>query len=112
MTSHEEPEKLSHKEGSKRRLPWQRYGRDLLDFALGFKNAVIVIFAWILISEIAGYSILDLVISIISLMLYPLNLLLFNTGFSDINVPEVFFLLIPLVTLIVVGFLIIISTED
>ncbi len=112
MTSQEERGKVSHEKRSRRELHWQQYIREMLDFVLGFRNAIIIILAWIVISEIAGYSVLDLLRSIISLFLYPVNLLLFNTSFNDINVPEVFFLLVPLVTLITVGFLIIVSTED
>lgn len=112
MTAQEEQERVSNEKSQKKRLHWQQYTRDMLDFILGFRNAIMIILIWIFISEISGYSVLKIFISIVSLILYPINLLLFNTDFSDINVPEVFFLLVPLVALITVGFLIIVSTED
>lgn len=88
------------------------YAKDLLNFVVEFKSAIIIICVWILVSEIAGYSIFNLLRSIFRLLLYPLNLVLFNMKFSAIDVPEVFFLLVPLITLITIGFLVIISTED
>ncbi|MFX0015607.1 MAG: hypothetical protein ACFFB2_11500 [Promethearchaeota archaeon] len=112
MTSQDESGKVANERKSKKELQWQQYAREVLDFILGFRNAIIIIFAWILISQISGYSVLNILGSIVSLLFYPINLLLFNTGFNEINVPEVFFLLVPLMILIIVGFLIIISTED
>ncbi|MFX0206383.1 MAG: hypothetical protein ACFFDT_10375 [Candidatus Hodarchaeota archaeon] len=112
MASQEESGEVIQEERSRRQLQWQNYAREVLDFVLGFRNAIIIIFAWIFISEISGYSVFTLLGSIISLFLYPINLLLFNTPFNETDVPEVFIILLPLVTLIVVGFLIIVSTED
>ncbi|MFX0124685.1 MAG: hypothetical protein ACFFAE_13730 [Candidatus Hodarchaeota archaeon] len=112
MTSQEERGNVTREKKSRRQLKWQQYTREILDFILGFRNAMIIIVTWIFVSEIAGYSVLDLFGSILSLFLYPVNLLLFNTDFSDINVPEVFFILVPLIALITIGFLIIVSTED
>ncbi len=112
MTSQEEDERVSHEKLHKRRLHWLQYTRDMLDFILGFRNAIFIILIWIFIADISGYSVIDLLESIVNLILYPVSLLLFNTGFSDINVPEVFFLLVPLVALITIGFLILVSTED
>jgi len=112
MASQEESGELTQEEKSKRQLQWQNYAREVLDFVLGFRNAMITILAWIFISEISGYSVLNLLRSVISLFLYPFNLVLFSTPFDEIDVPEVFLILLPLVTLIVIGFLIIVSTED
>lgn len=77
-----------------------------------FKAGFIIIFVWIFVGEISGYSILTLFQSIIRLVLYPLNWFLYKTKFGLTEIPEVFILLMPLVLLITVGFLIIISTED
>ena len=112
MASQEETGEITQEEKSKRQLQWQNYLREGLDFILGFRNALIIIFVWVFVSEIAGYSVLNIFGSIIGLFLYPVNLLLFNTPFNETNIPEVFIILLPLVTLIVVGFLIIVSTED
>jgi len=112
MASQEERGELTQEEKSRRQLQWQNYAREVLDFMLGFRNAIIIIFAWIFISEISGYSVLYLFRSIITLLLYPINLVLFGTPFDEIAVPEVFLILLPLVALIVIGFLIIVSTED
>ncbi|MHA2224297.1 MAG: hypothetical protein ACXAC8_03795 [Candidatus Hodarchaeales archaeon] len=79
--------------------------------------ALFVFIAWLVIAQIAGYSILSTAVAIIKLIIYPFllllaPLLLINADFDSMNIPEVFILLIPLVVLVTVGFLIIISTED
>lgn len=112
MGSQEESGEITREKNSRNQLQWQNYAREVLDFILGFRNAILMIFTWILISEISGYSVLYLLRSIINLFLYPINLVLFNTPFDTIDVPEVFLILLPLVVLIVIGFLIIVSTED
>ena len=86
--------------------------KNLLDLIIDFKAGIIVIITWLVVAQVSGYSLTSIIWSIIKLILYPLNLLLFNTEFSSIDVPEVFILLVPLVVLTTVGFLIIISTED
>jgi hypothetical protein len=77
-----------------------------------YKSAIIIIIAWISISEIAGYSIIDLFTTIFKLIIYPYNWIVYRTQFELTGIPEIFVLIIPLVVLITVGFLIIISTED
>ncbi|MFX0183607.1 MAG: hypothetical protein ACFE95_11045 [Candidatus Hodarchaeota archaeon] len=89
-----------------------QFVKDIPDLIIEFKGAIIVIAVWLIIGDIAGYSIVTLIISIVKLIFYPLLLLFFNTGFSAINVPEIFILMVPLVILMVVGFLTIIATED
>ena len=86
--------------------------KNLLDLIIDFKAGIIVIITWLVVAQISGYSLTSIIWDIIKLILYPLNLLLFNTEFRSIDVPEVFILLVPLVVLTTVGFLIIISTED
>ncbi len=86
--------------------------KDLPDLIIEFKAGIIVIITWLVVAQLSGYSLTSIIWSIIKLILYPLNLLLFNTKYSSIDVPEVFILLVPLVVLTTVGFLIIISTED
>ncbi|MFX0049853.1 MAG: hypothetical protein ACFFAJ_01645 [Candidatus Hodarchaeota archaeon] len=77
-----------------------------------YKSAIIIIIAWISISEIAGYSIIELFTTIFKLIIYPYNWIVYKTQFELTGIPEIFILIIPLVVLITVGFLIIISTED
>lgn len=89
-----------------------QFVKDLPDLIREFKGAIIVIIIWLIVAQIAGYSIVTIIISIIKLLLYPLNLVLFSTSFSAINVPEVFILMVPLVILVIAGFLTIIATED
>jgi len=86
--------------------------KDAPDLIREFKGSIIVIIIWLIVAQIAGYSIIILISSIIKLMLYPLSLLIFNTSFDAINVPEVFIIMIPLVILMIAGFLTIIATED
>ena len=86
--------------------------KDIPDLLKEFKGAVIVIIVWLIVAQLAGYSVTSTIISIIKLVLYPLYLLLFNTEFSDMNIPEIFILMMPLVLLTFTGFLIIIATED
>jgi hypothetical protein len=86
--------------------------KNLLDLIIDFKAGIIVIITWLVVAQFSGYSLTSIIWSIIKLILYPLNLLLFNTQYRSIDVPEVFILLVPLVVLTTVGFLIIISTED
>ena len=86
--------------------------KDLLDTIIDFKAAIIVIITWLIVAQISGYSLTSTIWSIMKLILYPLNLILFNAEFSSIGVPEVFILLIPLVFLTLICFLIIITTED
>lgn len=86
--------------------------KDLADIIFEFKGGIITIITWLVVAQFSGYSLISIIWSIIKLILYPLNLLLFNTKFSSIDVPEVYILLVPLVVLTTVGFLIIISTED
>lgn len=103
MSSQDNPSKLSKLNELIKNLP---------DFIKEFKGSIIAIIAWLVVAELAGYSLIRTLWSIIKLIIYPLNLLLFNLSFKTINVPEIFILLIPLIILISVGLLIIISTED
>ena len=89
-----------------------RYVKEIPDLLLDFKNTVLVIFVWIIVSEVSGHSVIDLLTSIFRLIIYPINWLLFNTGFEYTGVPEVFILLIPLMLIVSLGFLILISTEN
>jgi len=77
-----------------------------------FKGAIIILIAWLIVSEIAGYSIIIVFRSIFRIILYPLNWVLFKTSFKATGIPEVFLLLMPLVILLTVSFLVIIYTED
>lgn len=86
--------------------------KDITDLIIEFKNFIIVIIIWLILAELSGYSFLILLRSIGKLLLYPLNLLLFRTDFSSIEVPEIFILLFPLVILVTVGFFVLIATED
>ncbi len=93
--------------------------RNVLDLIIEYKSAIIIIIAWILVSEVANYinpdeyyTLSELLGSIFMILMYLILLLFFNTGFNELNVSQVFLLLIPLVLLIVSGFLIIITTED
>ena len=85
---------------------------DLPELIIEFKGFIITFIIWIIIAEIAGYSLINLIRTFIRLILYPLNLILFNMDFTDALVPEIFILLMPLVILTAVSFFIIISTED
>ena len=84
----------------------------LSDFVKEYRTYIIVVLAWIFISELAGYGILDLLLSLYRLITYPLYMILFQTEFGDTDIPEPFLLLIPLVVIYVVGFFLIISTEE
>lgn len=86
--------------------------KDITDLIIEFKNFLIVIIIWLILAELSGYSFFLLLRSISRLLLYPLNLLLFGTDFSSIEVPEIFILLFPLVILVTVGFFVLIATED
>ena len=93
--------------------------RNVLDLIIEYKSAIIIIIAWILVSEVANYlnpeesyTLGDLLGSVFMVLLYPIFLLFFNTGFKELNVSQIFLLFIPLVLLISAGFLIIISTEN
>ena len=86
--------------------------KNLPELIKEFKGSIITIIAWLVIAELAGYSFISILWSAIKLIIYPLNLLLFNLSFRATNIPEIFILLVPLVILVLVGFLIIISTED
>jgi hypothetical protein len=82
------------------------------DLIINFRNSVIIIIIWIIISEIAGNSVFELLRSIFKLIIYPINWLLFKTKFELTGIPEVFIIFIPLMLLVSIGFLILISTED
>ncbi len=86
--------------------------KNLLDLIIDFKAGIIVIITWLVVAQFSGYTLTSIIWDIIKLILYPINLLLFNTQYRSIDVPVIFILLIPLVVLTAVGFLIIISTED
>ncbi len=77
-----------------------------------FKGAITILIIWLIVSEIAGYSIFRVFQSVIRIILYPLNWVLFKTRFEATGIPEVFLLLMPLVILLTVSFLVIIYTED
>lgn len=89
-----------------------QFFKDLLEIIINFKGGIIVIITWLVVAELSGYSLTSILWSILKLILYPLNLLLFNTEFSAIDVPQIYILLVPLVVLTTIGFLVIISTED
>lgn len=89
-----------------------KFLKDIPDLIIEFKNFIIVIIIWLILAELSGYSFLILLRTIGKLLLYPLNLLLFGTDFSSIDVPEIFILLFPLVILVTVGFFVLIATED
>ncbi|WP_455140023.1 hypothetical protein [Candidatus Hodarchaeum mangrovi] len=89
-----------------------RFLKDLPAYIIEYKSAIIFIVAWLIIAEIAGYSFVNLFIMIIKLLAYPLYLILFNTEFRAMKIPEIFILLIPLVFFVLIGFLTIIATED
>lgn len=76
------------------------------------KASIIVTITWLTIAEISGNSIIKLIGLVLRLVLYPFELILFETEFRDTDIPEVFILLTPLVVLVTLGFLIIIATED
>ncbi len=98
--------------GRKRiRLPLSSL-RELPDLLRDFKNSFFIIILWMIISEIAGYPVLDTLKSIIKLIIYPINWILFRTGFRLTGIPEIFILFVPLMLVVSIGFLILISTED
>ncbi|MHA2243353.1 MAG: hypothetical protein ACXADY_00130 [Candidatus Hodarchaeales archaeon] len=82
------------------------------DLIREFKTAIIIIVAWIFVSENAGYHVIDLFRSIFRIIIYPFNWFWYKTHFDETGIPEVFIVLMPVVVLVTVGFLIIISTED
>ena len=86
--------------------------KNFIELLLGFKNTIIIIIVWIIVSEYAGYSVFNLIRSVFKLLIYPINWLLYKTEFSATEIPEVFILLIPLLMLISIGFIVLISTED
>jgi hypothetical protein len=77
-----------------------------------FKGVISIVIAWLVVSELVGFPVLRIVQSIWRIILYPLNWVLFKTSFEITGIPEVFLLLMPLVILIIVSFMVIISTED
>ena len=89
-----------------------RFLKDIRDLIIEFKNFIIILTFWLIIAELAGYSFFNLLRSIGRFLLYPLNLLLFGTDFSSINVPEIFIIFFPLVIIVTVGFFVLIATED
>ena len=111
MSSQEFSRKFSHYLKLMIKLSRQ-FVKNIPDLVREFKSTIIIIVSWIVVSEMAGYSVFDLFRSIFRLLIYPLNWILFKTQFNLIRVPEVFILLIPFVILITFGLLIIISTED
>ena len=86
--------------------------KNLLDVIIEFKAGIVVIITWLAVAQFSGYTLTSIIWDIIKLILYPINVLLFNTQYRSIDVPEIFIFLVPLVVLTTVGFLIIISTED
>ena len=89
-----------------------RFLKELPAYIKEYKSAIIFIMAWLIVAEIAGDSFLNLFITIGKLLSYPFYLILFNTEFRAMNIPEIFILLIPLVFFVLTGFLTIIATED
>jgi hypothetical protein len=105
---------------------------ELLSFITEFRNALLVILIWIVLGGLVtnpaeelstGFFPIDVVfasvafiitmgVSIIELILYPVDLILSTKPFDQTTVPEIFILLIPLVILIVTSFLIFVWTED
>ena len=81
-------------------------------FIKEYKSPLIFIGIWIITAELAGFSFLKVFITILKLLAYPLYLILFNTEFKAMNIPEIFILMVPLVFFVLIGFLAIIATED
>ncbi|MHA1168051.1 MAG: hypothetical protein ACTSP4_12485 [Candidatus Hodarchaeales archaeon] len=85
-----------------------------------FKSFIIIGLVWIVIGEVSGYSLFYLVVNILNLVLYPVKLLLvtvfpwlgWEINFYTTGVPQAFILLVPLLFLFVIGFILLISTED
>ena len=89
-----------------------RFLKSIPDLLLDFRNSILVIIIWIIISEISGNSVFYIITSIFRLIIYPINWFLFRTSFELTEIPEVFLLFIPLMLVILLGFLTLISTED
>lgn len=117
MSSQEVSERISKYIRLIRNRYWSRdslveFVRNIPSLIKEFKGIIIFIIAWLVVSEIAGYSVLSILQSIWRIILYPLNWILFKTSFEFTEIPEIFLLLMPLAILIIVSFMVIISTED
>ena len=77
-----------------------------------FKGSLIILISWIFVSEISNNSVITLLNQVLRFFLYPLNLLIYGTDFSKTTIPSSFFILVPLFFIFLIGFLIIISTEN
>lgn len=86
--------------------------KELPTYIKEYKSALIFLGIWIITAELAGFSFLKVFISILKLLAYPLYLILFNTEFKAMHIPEIFILMVPLVFFVLIGFLAIIATED
>jgi hypothetical protein len=89
-----------------------RFLKELPTYIKEYKSALIFIGVWIITADLAGFSFLKVFITILKLLVYPLYLILFNTEFKAMNIPEIFILMVPLVFFVLIGFLAIIATED
>lgn len=77
-----------------------------------YRNTLIIIFAWIIASLLSSDPFNKSLEYLVRFFLYPINLILFNTPFSQTSVPYIFFIFIPLLFVLVFGFIYLISTED
>ena len=111
MSSQDLSERLAHySKLTAERL--QQIARDALDLVFEFKALIVVVVVWIIIAEFAGYSAFNLIRALFRLIIYPFNLIVFGMEFTEANVPQIFIIFMPLVFLMLIGFLIIVSTED
>ena len=77
-----------------------------------YKNSLIIVLSWLIISIISENPFLDTVNQVIRFFLYPINFIIYRTDFSTTTIPQIFFFLIPIFFVFTIGFLYLISTED
>lgn len=84
----------------------------LIEFIIDNKAIMILVILWIYLAEITGNGIIQLIKNLINMVLLPLNIMLFGSGYSSSLFPEVFFILVPSIIIIGGGFFYLLYSED
>ena len=79
-----------------------------------YRNAIIIVLVWMVSSLLSSpeNSFIRTISQVVRFILFPINLFVFHVDFSNAGFSSIYFVLIPLIVVLSVGFLYLISSED
>lgn len=79
-----------------------------------YRNAIIIVLVWMVASLLSSpeNSFIRTISQVVRFILFPINLFVFHVDFSNAGFSAIYFVLIPLIVVLSVGFLYLISSED